>query len=695
LRRIIFAVVLAGALSPGIAAGQEPVRISWDRLPDVPGHAAGHVLYGVHREVLFALSGRLHVLASGARQWEAVDGISGPQAYVAAASTEDGVWLIPGEDTEVPFARVTWDGGRPAIGFASVAPEQAALLRETARDAREGRALLGAGHELRVVPPHALRLTNHFTDAGFSPGALPEGASWGADAVLLGAGKRPVFATGDGRVYLGAFPRAAASSLGGADYAAILLYLGVLVAMGWHFSRRESNTEQYFLGGRRVPWWAVGLSIFGTSLSAITYLSIPARAFATNWVYFNANMAIFLVAPIVTLFYLRHYRRWPITTAYEYLELRFNLLTRIYGSLCFMIFQVGRVGIVMLLPAIALSAATGMDRFTCILVMGILATLYTVMGGIEAVIWTDVLQSAVLTAGALLALGLVVWNVDGGAAGIVRDAAASGKLHFVDWGWDHTSTVLWVVLIGNAFMNLYPMTADQTVVQRYLSTANEKQAARAVWTNALLTIPITFLFFSLGTALWAYFRQHPQWLNPALANDAVLPLFVTLEFPMGLRGILIAGIFAAAMSSLDSSINSVASVLVNDYYRRFIPRVSERAAFVAARTITLVFGAVGTASALYAARLDAVSLWDPFLSLLSYVGSGIAGVFALGVFTRRAHGTGAVAGAAASALAIYSAGFTGMHDFAKAIVGVLTALCVGYLVSLATPGLRKDLPVQS
>jgi solute:Na+ symporter, SSS family len=549
-------------------------------------------------------------------------------------------------------------------------------------------ARLGAHHVAMAGLDNGLRVSSYHTLTDRI--ALYEHHAIGEverDArVVLASDVTTLYAFVNNRVFRGTFSRGKAGALGAVDWAAIAGYLGVLVVMGWYFSRRESSTEQYFLGGRKIPWWAVGLSIFGTSLSAITYLSIPARAFATNWVYFNANMAIFLVAPIVTIFYLRHYRRWPITTAYEYLEKRFNLLMRIYGSLCFMIFQVGRVGIVMLLPAIALSAATGIDRFTCILVMGLLATVYTVMGGIEAVIWTDVIQAIVLTAGAVLALVLIVVNVEGGPGELIAEAAAAGKFHMVDWGWDPAMTVLWVVLVGNAFANLYPMTADQTVVQRYLSTADEKQAARAVWTNAILTIPITFLFFGLGTALWVYFRHHPAALDPTLKNDAMLPLFVTLEFPMGLRGVLIAGIFAAAMSSLDSSINSVASVLVNDYYRRYIRGVTERQAFIAARVLTLAFGVVGTAAALYAARIEDVSLWDPFLKLLNYVGGGLAGIFALGVFTKRGNGIGAIAGAIAAAIAVYWAQTTPMHFFLHGMVGFLAALGVGYAVSLLTPG---------
>ncbi|MCC6143461.1 MAG: sodium/solute symporter [Candidatus Hydrogenedentes bacterium] len=478
------------------------------------------------------------------------------------------------------------------------------------------------------------------------------------------------------------------------DYATLVLYFGVLVGMGAYFSRRESTTENFCLGGRKVPWWAVGLSIFGTSLSAITYLSIPARAYATDWVYSLANMSIIVLAPIVIAFYLPHYRRAPITTAYEYLEQRFNLLTRIYGSVCFMLFQIGRVAIVLYLPSIALSAATGFNIYYCIAAMGILATVYTVLGGIEAVIWTDVLQAAVLVVGAVMALVLVLLDAGSGPLELIRMAAAEGKFHTFNWTWDYTAAAVWVVVIGNVISSLYPATADQTVVQRYLTTKTNRDAAKAIWTNALLTIPITVLFFGLGTAMWAYFRQHPEALNVTLQNDATLPLFVVREFPLGLRGIIIAGVFAAAMSSLDSSMNSVASVMVHDWYRRFRPSISDLHALNVARAVTLAFGVFGTVMAMYVAGLETTTLWDAFLKLLNYVGGGLAGVFALGVFTRRTHGAGAIVGAVASAGALYYAStYTAMHFFLHGLVAFATAVIVGYGVSLVLPGRKPHCDV--
>jgi SSS family solute:Na+ symporter len=177
-------------------------------------------------------------------------------------------------------------------------------------------------------------------------------------------------------------------------------YLAVLVGVGIYFAKREKSTEDFFLAGRRIPWWAAGLSIFGTQLSAITYLAMPARAYATDWSLLPLNIGILLIAPIVIYIYLPLFRSLNVTTAYEYLEKRFHVSIRVLGSLSFVAFQLGRMGIVILLPALALSAVTGANVYLCIALIGLLSTVYTALGGMEAVIWTDVLQAVVLIGGA-------------------------------------------------------------------------------------------------------------------------------------------------------------------------------------------------------------------------------------------------------------------------------------------------------
>ena len=476
------------------------------------------------------------------------------------------------------------------------------------------------------------------------------------------------------------------------DYAVLGVYLAALVAMGFYFSRREKSTEDFFLGGHRVPWWAAGLSIFGTQLSAITFMAIPAKAYHTDWIYFLGNMMIVAVAPVVVYLYLPFYRRLNVTSAYEYLEKRFNLPTRLLGSAAFVLFQLGRMGIVLYLPAAALAAVTQMDVYTCIVLMGVLATLYTVLGGIEAVIWTDVLQVFVLLGGALLALVVIVARIDGGLAAVASEAWSAGKLRLADFSWDFTVTAVWVVLLGKPFECLISYTSDQTVVQRYLTTADEKQAARSIWTNAALTVPASILFFSVGTALWVFYRAHPAALDPTGRIDDIFPWFIVQELPAGVSGLVIAGLFAAAMSSLDSSMNSMATAITTDFYRRFRPAASDGRSLRLARWLTLLLGAVGTGFALYMAWLASTSMWDQYIKIVGLFGGGLAGLFAAGIFTRRTTGAGALVGFAGSALLLYYvANHTALHLLAYPAVGVAGCFVIGYVASLLMPAGRREL----
>jgi Na+/proline symporter len=279
------------------------------------------------------------------------------------------------------------------------------------------------------------------------------------------------------------------------DYLCWVLYLAVLLAAGFYFSRREKSTRDFFLGGQRVRWWAAGISIFGTQLSAITFMAIPAKVYATDWSYILVQATIILVAPVIIFCFLPFFRRTGVNTAYEYLGLRFSPALRVIGSAVFCMMQFGRMAIVLFLPAMALAAVTGFNVILCILLMGFLCTVYTELGGIEAVIWTDVLQVGVLLGGALLCAGIICLHVGGGLPAIVSGAWSAGKFRAFHWSWDVASTGVWVVVIGAFFSNLVPYSSDQTVVQRYLTTKSEKQAGAAIWTNAVLVAPGLADFF--------------------------------------------------------------------------------------------------------------------------------------------------------------------------------------------------------
>ncbi|QZE14659.1 sodium/solute symporter [Halosquirtibacter laminarini] len=480
------------------------------------------------------------------------------------------------------------------------------------------------------------------------------------------------------------------SSLGWLNILVLIIYFGLLVWIGYYFSKRQKNTEDYFKGGGRVPWWAAGLSIFGTALSAITFMAIPAKSYATDWSYIWLNLGVVVVAPIIVYLFIPYFRKQNITTAYEYLELRFNYFLRAAGSASFIIYQIGRMGVVLFLPAIALNVVTGIDIYVCICMMGVLSLLYTLMGGIEAVIWTDAMQVVVLLGGAILTLFLISNQVDGGFTGIMNVAIEDHKIQAFNTAFDWRQPTLWVVLIGGVFNQFSTYASDQTMVQRYLTTSDTKSAQKSVWTNALLTIPATLIFFFVGTALYAFYKQHPADMNYSLVNgDSIFPWYITNELPNGVVGILISGIFAAAMSSVSSSINSAATSYCVDFHFRMFK--SSDQSMQVARRATLVIGLLGTAFALIMASMEIKSLWDSFNKVLGLVIGGLGGLFLLGILFPKVNGKSAsIAFILTIIVQILISNFTQLHLLLYTATGVISCCVLGLFIHMILPSDSQD-----
>ena len=467
-------------------------------------------------------------------------------------------------------------------------------------------------------------------------------------------------------------------------------YLTILVGMGLWMSRRGKTTEDFFLAGRRIPWWAAGLSIYSTQLSAITYLAIPAKTFSTDWTRFLIQLGIIACAPIIIYFFLPFFRRLNVTSAYEYLEMRFSLAIRLLGSTSFVIFQFARMGVVILLPALALSAVTGLDVIICIILMGVLSTLYTVLGGIEAVIWTDVLQTVVLLGGALVAFIVMMTNIDGGFSGSISLAAQQGKLEWVNLDWNLTDDTLIVILLGAIFTVLLPYTTDQSVVQRYLTTKDEKDAAKAIYTNGLLAIPGSILFFAIGTALYIYFQQFPSHLPPIEKAEQIFPVFIVNEMPAGLAGLLIAGVFAATMSSFDSNIHSIATVLTTDFVQRLRPKKINLLSI--AKKMTVILGLLGTASAIFIASKGVIHLWDYLLSVIGLLLGALGGLFMLGIFTKSVHSSHAWVGVGTCVVALWWVkNYTDFNGLLYGAIGTGSCFFAGFLASRVFPKKAMEL----
>ncbi|MBN4070967.1 sodium/solute symporter [Crocinitomix catalasitica] len=466
------------------------------------------------------------------------------------------------------------------------------------------------------------------------------------------------------------------------DYIMIALYAIILLVIGAYFSKRAKTSEEYFLGGRRIPWWAVGISLYATGTSAISFLAIPTKSYVTNQVHGVGSLwgPIFIV--LVAFLMIPLLRGLNMTSIYEYLEKRFNVAIRMMGAFFSVAFQLGgRMSIVLLLPALALSAVTGIDKFTAIAIMGIIATVYTVLGGISAVIWTDVIQVVILLGGAVLALFMMINGTEGGLGGFVDINMQYEKFEGFQWGWDFTLPVFWVFIL-NQMMAQFITPADQVMMQRVQTTPSVKSARKSFIFLGVIVVPGTLIFFLLGSSLFSFFHSNPEMLNPNMENIQTFPLYIVEALPTGVAGLLIAALFAACMSTLDSSMNSVSTVVLTDFYKRFKPEVSEKKVLKLAKLITIVVGVLGTLIALGMATLDIKSIFDLWMKILALITGVFGGIFLLGIFTKRANSGGALIGLGIGIIATLVVSLnTPVHFMLYSTVSVLTCFIMGYLGS--------------
>ena len=470
------------------------------------------------------------------------------------------------------------------------------------------------------------------------------------------------------------------------DWALILFYLGFTAVIGYYYYRKDKESKDnadFFLGGRNIPWWAAGVSLYATGTSAISYIATPAKSFATNWLYLANNVVGMIGIVFVAVWIVPLIRRLSLMSVYHYLEMRFHPHIRVLASALAIVLQLGgRMSIVLFLPSLAMSAVTGINVTSAILVMGIVTILYTALGGMKAVIWTDVIQVVVMLGGAFVAFGFIIMNVEGGLGEMFRVAIADEKMRTFDWSFNITQATVWGFLMLNILgVLVYPQ--DQVMMQRVLSTKSDKAAGRSVLTLAAIVIPGNLAFFGIGTALYVYYKQHPSHLNPMLSIDSTFPQFIAAELPAGITGLIIAGIFAASMSTISSCINSVATLVSVDFYERYSKNPSQKQSLKIAEIATVLGGLIGIGTALLLAKADIQSALDTSFALGGLLGGGFAGCYALGIFTRRANWQGTMIGVAASLVITLTAwSFDAVHPFFYIFIANLSTIVVGYIASL-------------
>ncbi|MGL4854914.1 MAG: sodium:solute symporter family transporter, partial [Lentisphaeria bacterium] len=477
-------------------------------------------------------------------------------------------------------------------------------------------------------------------------------------------------------------------SFGMINWVVLIFYFIGMLLLGFYFMRREGGAEDFMTGGGRIPWWAAGVSIFATMLSSLSFMSIPAMTYMRDWRVFPAAIAIFICVPVITCIYLPFFRRLNLTSAYEYLEARFNVAVRSIASLAFIVFMVVRIGIVLYLPAVALSAVTGISVLTCILVIGFITIAYCALGGIEAVVWGDFVQGLVLIGGALVALCYLIFGTEGGFGGFVSLGEVSSKFRLLDFAFDFSQPTFWVIALGGFSNNLISYTSDQSVVQRYLTTKDEAGARKSLWLNGILSVPVSVVFYAIGTALYTFYKSNPMDINVAMENsNQVFPHFMMSKLPVGLAGILIAAVFSATMSTLSSNINSAATAYTTDFYQRFFNRnATDKQSLSIVRNVTILVGVLGIFVAFAVYKSGDQNIFDSFNSIIGLLVSGLGGLFAIGIFTKRVSGTSALLGYFTAAIVLYMVQQFKLFDgWFYGFIGLVVCFIASVLYSIIFP----------
>lgn len=468
-----------------------------------------------------------------------------------------------------------------------------------------------------------------------------------------------------------------------ADYITLSIYLLTIALFGSSFYRKRSTAREYFLGGRSMGWLPIGISIVAADLSAISVMGTPAWAYKNNLTLLWVTVGYPLVAPIVILIFVPFYSRLHLYTAYEYLERRFDLKVRTLTSGLFQLLRAWHVAVAIYGPALIIHLVSALPVWECVLAMGLFTTLYTTLGGMKAVIWTDVIQFTTVMAGIGVILLIAIQDIPGGFHSIYSIAHAAGRLHIIDASLNlDRRTTIWACLIGGIFLSLGPLTTDQAILQRLFSAKSTRDFRQSVLLQAILIVPVIALLNLIGVVLFVYYSTHPARLVHLHNPDAIVPYFVLTELPKGVAGLVIAAIFAASMAVMSAGINALTTATTVDYYARLVRpnRSGEHYASVG-RIGTAVWGCVVTLLALFAGRAGSLAI--AYLRVSSLIVGPMLGIFLLGITTRRANPTGVLLGTFAGGMAVFVVG-TGTHwsFFYFGAIGTIVTVAAGYISSL-------------
>lgn len=472
------------------------------------------------------------------------------------------------------------------------------------------------------------------------------------------------------------------------DLIVFFLFTGGIVLFGCSFFKKKSSSEEFTSAGRNLPGWVVGMSIFATYVSSISYLGNSGKAFAADWNPFVFSLSIPIASYFAAKYFVPFYRRQVSVSAYTFLEERFGLWARLYASACYLLTQIARMGSILFLLALPMNVLMDWDIRTVIIITSIAIILYSMLGGVKAVIWTEAIQGFILIGGALVCLIILLFSMPEGPLQTFEIGWRDHKFDLGSFDWGIDRSTFWVCLIYGIFINLQNYGIDQNYVQRYHTAKSEREAKFSALFGGWLYIPMSAVFFLIGTALYAYYQVHPT-LLPAggIKPDYVFPYFIANQLPVGLTGLLIASIFAAGMSTVATSVTSSSTILLTDYYKRIRRHTSNREELMVLKCGSLLVGVLGIIVALALVNVD--SILDAWWKLSSIFSGGMLGLFLLGYIAHKARRADAVIGTVCGVIIIgwiSAAEFlhlpsSGIHEYMAIVLGTIVIFLVGFLLA--------------
>lgn len=462
------------------------------------------------------------------------------------------------------------------------------------------------------------------------------------------------------------------------DIIVFSLFTGGVVAFGCSFFKKKGTSEEFTSAGRSLPGWVVGMSIFATYVSSISYLGYPGKAFSGDWNAFVFSLSIPIASYFAARYFVPFYRSQDSISAYSFLENRFGPWARIYASSCYLLTQIARTGSILYLLALPMNVLLGWHIQTIIVVTSVAIVLYSMLGGMKAVIWTEAIQGIILIGGALVCMFILLFDMPGGPVQTFSIAMEDGKFSLGSFGSSLSESTFWVCLIYGIFTNLQNYGIDQSYVQRYHTAKNEKEAKFSALFGGYLFIPVSAVFFMIGTGLYAFYKVHPGILPDGVGADYVFPFFIVNELPVGLTGLLIASIFAAGMSTIATSVTSSSTIILTDYYQRFRKHAGNRERMLVLKLSSVGVGVAGILVAF--AFMSVQSALDAWWALASIFSGGMLGLFLLGYISKKARNFDAVLGVVCGVILVCWIVISPfVHANLAIVFGTLLIFLVGFL----------------